>query len=295
MTTTSQRWCFTVNNPGDWRPGWRPATMAYLVWQVERGEQAGTMHVQGYVRFVSRRRMSTVKRELGRDDAHVEVARGNEQQCKDYCTKAETRIEEGEEHGEFDGTAGVQGKRSDLAAAAAMITGGASMREVALAHPTDFIRYHHGFEAFKLTIDPEPPMQRDVEVIVLWGPTGTGKTHRIMTLFPDCFCVRPGRDPWDGYSSHETIFFDEFDPQVWNIHEMKLILDKWRYRLQRRYRNAFAAWTRVAICCQDSPVSWWPNASEPDIQAIRRRIANSCHLVTERETPLAEIPINPQF
>lgn len=292
----SDRWCFTVNNPEGWRPVWDAGIMLYMVWQLERGAE-GTQHVQGYVRFDRRKRGSTVKRLLNRN-AHVEPARGSEEQCRTYCTKEETREEAGEEYGEFDasiGTGGKQGQRTDLTTIANMIIAGSTMRDVAIAYPGDYIRYHSGFEAFQLTVTAIPPVQRDVQVIVLWGPTGTGKTHRIMTQYPECFCVRPGRDPWDGYSSQATIFLDEFDWAQWSIHEMKLILDKWRYRLQRRYRNAFAAWTLVAICCNQSPNSWWPNAHEADILAIRRRLVGSCHLVEDRDTPIAEMPVNPQY
>ena len=59
----SMRWCFTLNKPGDWRPVFKPEHMAYLVYQLERGEQ-GTLHVQGYVRFHNRKRIQTVKNVL---------------------------------------------------------------------------------------------------------------------------------------------------------------------------------------------------------------------------------------
>lgn len=305
MNSMSDRWCFTVNNPEGWRPIFDGGHMLYLVYQTERGAQ-GTQHIQGYVRFDTRKRGSTAARIIAGAGnpghpihPHVEVARGTEQANKDYCTKADTRIDgPAGEFGEFSPEAGKQGKRSDLELAAERIIGGAAMRDVALEFPSSFIRYHGGFKAFQLTTQPQPPIERNVEVLVLWGPTGTGKTHRIMTMYPDCFCVRPGRDPWDGYCGQETIFLDEFDYTVWNIHEFKLILDKWRYRLQRRYTNDFAAWTRVAICCNACPRSWWsdtPRVSDLDLAAIRRRIEKSCHLVEDRVTPIAEMPVNPDF
>jgi len=43
---SSLRWCFTINNPGDFRVAFVPAQMEFLVWQLERGE-AGTVHIQG--------------------------------------------------------------------------------------------------------------------------------------------------------------------------------------------------------------------------------------------------------
>lgn len=251
----SARWSFTVNNPGDYRPAFNAGSMAYLVFQLERGAE-GTPHLQGYVRFTARKRMSTVKRELGNEGAHVEIAEGTEEHNRNYCTKLESRIEPPSEFGVYESSAGKQGKRSDLEHVADMVAQGAPMKEIALAHPGDFIRYHHGIKAYRLAVQDKPPNQRNVEVIVLWGSTGTGKTHRVLTTWPDCYSVEPGRDPWSGYVTQETIFFDEFDWHLWPIDKMKKILDKWPFELDRRYQNAFAAWTRVVICCNQNPATW---------------------------------------
>ena len=40
---SKNRWCFTVNNYGDWRPVYNAAEMDYLVYGLEVGEQ-GTPH-----------------------------------------------------------------------------------------------------------------------------------------------------------------------------------------------------------------------------------------------------------
>ena len=80
------RWCFTLNNPAAWRPVFKPEHMAYLVYQLERGEN-GTLHVQGYVRFHNRKRIQTVKNVLDSQGVHLEFARGAEEQNKHYCSR----------------------------------------------------------------------------------------------------------------------------------------------------------------------------------------------------------------
>lgn len=283
----SRRWKFTVNL--DDNDGYAPtnavlpAGVAYIVWQYERGGNTNHLHVEGYVRFTVRKRMSSVKHFLARNDAHLEIAIGSEEQCRTYCTKDDTRVRAGEELGEFIPAEGKQGKRSDLDSIAAEIDAGTALTEVARSHPSDWIRYHAGILSYATQV-ATPATTREVSVLVLWGPTGSGKTHRVLTAFPDCYMVIPGRDPFGQYQAQTTILFDEFRPQDWTIGSMNRYLDKWRCPLDRRYNNSFAAWTRVVICSNYSPVEYFITEPELALAAFRRRIYGRCRLVNTRET-----------
>lgn len=274
---SSKRWCFTVNNPGDYRPPYNPLDQQYLVWQLERGEN-GTTHVQGYCRFARKIRLSQVKRILDSERLHGETAKGNEQQNKDYCTKADTRISGPFEFGTFNADAGKAGTRSDLKAATALILSGGSLRQVALEHPEVLVKYPTGLEKLALHALPPPPPTRDLFVHVLWGQTGTGKTHRVRTAFPDLFAVEPGRDPFGKYTNQAVLLFDEFDYSQWPIDKMKKYLDKWPLSLDARYQDRQAYWTTVFIICNPNPNCWYnlPPTSL-DFQALHRRI----HRITE--------------
>jgi len=260
-----------------------------MVWQRERCPRTGRPHIQGYVRFKNRKRGSTVQRMLGQEGLHLDKCRGNEQQCKDYCTKIESRMGVGEEHGDFDAEEGKQGARGDLEVVAEAVKAGASMQAVARDYSTSYIRYHRGIEALSNAIRPPPAVQRDVQVTVYCGPTGTGKTHRVLTQYPDCYSVTEGPHPWDQYSSQRVIFLDEFDWKSWPIDTMKKVLDKWRMPLPCRYANKYAEWTHVLICANTSPVCWYEGATITSLLAFRRRIAGRCFWVTDRDTPEAEM------
>lgn len=285
----SNRWIFTLNNPGEFKPEWRPDLMEYLVWQIESGEE-GTTHIQGYVRFKKVVSFNSVKQHIGTDRVHLEVAKGTEQQNKDYCTKADTRVAEGEEWGEFKPKAGTQGQRCDLEEIADKCKQGVPLQVIAADHAGDFIRYHAGIERLHSLIAPPPPIAREVTVILLWGPTGTGKTHRILNKWEDCYQVDShGRDPWGMYTGQAVLFLDEFNWEQWTIQEMNKILDKWRFRLDARYRDKFAEWTTVAICANTNPASWWPSADAVLSSAIRRRLTGKCYFVDSQEPSLEEI------
>jgi len=88
---TSRRWMFTLNNPEGLIPedeiaGWQST---YVIYQEEVGE-CGTHHFQGYIEMPKSVRCSHFYPSLR--GAHFDRAAGNPEQCKAYCSKAETRV-----------------------------------------------------------------------------------------------------------------------------------------------------------------------------------------------------------
>jgi len=265
--------------------------MAYLVYQTERGAQ-GTIHLQGYVRFNNKKRLLGAKA-LIHPQAHLEIARGTEAQNKAYCTKTESQFPGPHgEYGTFLPTAGIQGKRTDLDKVTESIKGGATYEDIADQYPREFIKFTNGIRSLIEACTPLPPVSRTIQCWVLWGATGTGKSHRVRTEYPDAFLVLPGRDPWDGYTNQKVIIMEEFNWEDWPINTMKQILDKWRYRLQRRYHNGYALWEKVFILTNSDPLTWYPNAAMNDLNALRRRLNVSCRHVVSIDGTLQDILMN---
>lgn len=284
-----------------WEWTHRPS-MEYSVWGRDRAPETGREHYHVYVRFSSRKRMQTVLNEIGLDGAacHAEAAKGTEQDCRDYCWKQGNNdkeshgfIEAGPEFGAFKPDAGKAGKRSDLEEIAEGIKSGASLKDIAESHPSDYIRYHSGIQALHALSAPRPPLERAVQILVLWGPTGTGKTHRVMHAYPDIYSVKPGRDPWGTYRGEAQILFDEFDYEKWSLQDMNRYLDKWRCLLDARYQDRYAVWTLVAICANSPPNSWWPNAAPLLMDAFLRRVRNQVWLVESQELSLDQLTLTP--
>ena len=270
----SKRWCFTVNNPDEWRPVWNPITMDYLVWQLERGE-AGTVHVQGYIVLKKRTRLNAAKEIIGSQSVHMEPSKGSEEQNKQYCTKEDTRVEGPFEFGMFDPCRGKQGTRSDLTAVAKALKAGAPIRTVALENPEVFIKYPGGVERLAQLAQPPVPLERDIHITVLFGPTGTGKSHRIHHQLPadDVYSVLAGKNPWDMYQGQPIIYFEDFDWTQWPCSDMKRYLDKWRLQLPCRYNNKDARWVSIYVSTNQAPETWYAfQASALDRAAIARRL-----------------------
>lgn len=207
----SRNWVFTENNPAglldcdDW-PG-----LKFCVYQLEVGE-SGTEHFQGYCEFENPVRLATLQ--LCIPGAHWEVRRGTAQQARLYASKEDTRVE-----GPFEwGTPSAQGARSDLEEVARRLQDGESVRDVAIAFPSQYIRYSSGFTRFQALIAPR--RERATVCFVFFGAGGCGKSSfaRRLAGFVAGGCDNVFMLPeekgsglyWDGYRQGNVVIIDEF-------------------------------------------------------------------------------------
>ena len=65
--------------------------IAYGIGQIERCPTTGRLHFQFYIQAHRTQALSWVRKYIA-DRAHWEQARGNVQQCIDYCSKDDTRV-----------------------------------------------------------------------------------------------------------------------------------------------------------------------------------------------------------
>jgi len=108
-----RHFCFTTNNPTavttqKFKDLFEDeSNVLYAVFAHEVAPTTGTPHLQGYVCFAERKRITSVRTLLS--GSHVELARGTPKQAADYCKKTPGWIE----FGDFSGVP-FQGKRSDF-------------------------------------------------------------------------------------------------------------------------------------------------------------------------------------
>ena len=102
--------CFTLNNYNENDVARiHGIQCSYVITGFETAPATGTKHIQDYIRFSSPRQFAWVKAKL-RTTAHIERARGTEEQNRTYCSKSGTF----KESGEFRAESGSQGRRNDL-------------------------------------------------------------------------------------------------------------------------------------------------------------------------------------
>ena len=223
---TSRNWCFTINNPSpeDIPELWAQEDLAkikLLCYQLEMGE-SGTPHYQGYLETVQPIRLSGLKKFPGLRTAHLESRKGSRQQALIYCSKDESRL--GDPLLFYEGTwepfVGDFKESWIVEQSKAMTTqqnlsivkdklrdGSTSIEDVADEHFDLWVKYYRAFEKY-ITMKTEP-RNSAVDVHVLQGPTGTGKSKWALDTYPGAYWKQRS-NWWCGYFKHDVVIIDEF-------------------------------------------------------------------------------------
>lgn len=195
------------------------ATVRYASWQREKCPETGKEHFQGYMEFFRPHKLAGVKKWKGWGTAHLEVRKGDRDAAREYTRKQETRVDGPWEFGTWISGAG---HRSDLTGAVATLVESKSLAKVARDHPNEYVKYYRGFAelqkkicphvetpAFALSAFKHPAMDLALPV-VLYGPSGTGKTEFAIAHFSHPLLVRHMDRLADFDAAvHDGIVFDD--------------------------------------------------------------------------------------
>lgn len=241
MNSRSRAWCFTLNGiPEDTTEEEVRAYMPQddgVFWscQVERAPKTGTIHLQGYVNWSNAKSFKRMAALFPK--AHLEIARGTVDENTNYTGKEETRIS-----GPYDYKGRLwekpgQGKRTDLTDFTDRFV--AKRGRLDLLHPETgsidarmLLLHPAGINALRREIARPPrPISQPLEVLVLWGPTGSGKTSWVFDNFLfDSIYMFPapsGGMLWaDGYTDQAVAVIDDFDDSLLSNGFMKRITDR---------------------------------------------------------------------
>jgi len=293
MTQTSagsSHWCFTWNNPTLNSDQFRSVIVDswkcnYAIFQPEMSA-TGTPHFQGYVEWTAkaRKRLTALRKLLA--TAHWEQRLGTRDQARTYCTP--DGLHDGVRKGDIPGAVtgayveigtwspAAQGKRSDLMAAVDTLksSGWQAMVE---EHPTSFIKYSNGLEKFAMEIGVErtsPPT-----VIILYGPTGCGKSRYAYGLAPpqERWVAPIGcNGGWfNRYHGQTLAILDDFAGKLtgYRLDDVLRLLD--RYEVTVPVKGGFANWTPevIVITTNIHPSRWWDYSERAEqYAALQRRI-----------------------
>jgi hypothetical protein len=240
--------------------------VTYFVMQKERGAQ-GTEHFQGYIHMANPVTMRAIK-DIINDRIHCEIARGNGQQNKDYCTKEEGRIDGPWEFGELP----TQGKRKDLELMRDAVVNDGKTREQLIMSDlcSTALRYDKAYATLR-RIRAKKIGQQKPEVWVLWGATGAGKSRRARTLAPGAYEKADGKW-WDGYDGEESVIWDDFDPEQYPLRALLKITDYYGKKVEVKGSYDELIVTKIVFTSNIRPEHWYMNESQEHRDALLRRI-----------------------
>lgn len=250
--------CFTLNNyTNDDINKLRniSSDAKYMVFGYEVAPTTNTQHLQGYISWDNPRSLDKFKNEVS-SALHIEKARGTPLQASQYCKK------EGnfEEYGELPR----QGERTDWCVAIQEIKSGTPVEEVIENQP-QLLPCIRALDAYKSKC--LKPLNRNVEVIVLWGDAGSGKSRWAYEKYPELYSKPPGKW-WDGYSGQTTVLLDDYYGYI-PYHELLNVLDRYPYHAEIKCGYVWAQWTTVVITSNKPPERWYSAGLSP---ALRRRL-----------------------
>jgi hypothetical protein len=256
-------------------------SLDYFAIVKEIGEK-GNPHYHIFCCFSSTVRCSSIKRNF--PEIHIDACRGTIDENIQYLKKtgkwADTAKAETTVEGTFQewGTKPSEsaGKRKDMQELYQMIADGMSNAEI-LAVNQDYILQLDKLDKLRNTLLQEKfgkTRRLDLEVIYVYGETGSGKSRGVLDEEGDdrVYRITDYTHPWDGYNNSEpVVVFEEFRSNL-PIGEMLQLLDIYPLMLRARYANRWACYNKVYIISNLKLESQYPNADDPSWEAFLRRI-----------------------
>ncbi|UJO02085.1 Rep [Tadarida brasiliensis associated cyclovirus 1] len=250
---TLRRFCWTLNNYEEHDEyeiqDLLSSVCKFAIYGREVCPTTGTKHLQGF---------------WGR--AHIEKAKGNDQQNQKYCAKDNDFWSHGEP--------AAQGNRSDLEAVVSLIEGGErSIKAVAIQCPTAFIKFAKGIREYIRTAYKPDIREWKTKVHFYWGPPGTGKSRRALEeakTYGGEIYYKPRGEWWDGYCGQENVIIDDFYGWI-KYDELLKICDRYPYQVPVKFGYEYFISKRIWIT-SNVDVDRIYRFIGYDSTAIRRRI-----------------------
>lgn len=194
------------------------------VFQLERGGERKRAHLQGWIYMANACTYKAVHKLFPAEaKAWIKKARGTPEQCWDYCTKPSTRVAGPWQKGDKpDG----QGKRNDIKEFAEAAKGlrdrSVTLKQLQEDHKSVEARYMKYFD--RVVMREQQPRDFQTKCTLAWGPSATGKTHKIRSLpeqlgfaKDEVYYVSVKEHPtsqqwWDNYDGQACVVIEDAEP-----------------------------------------------------------------------------------
>lgn len=303
-TFQARHWCFTIFDL-EWLPHvnrlyaaagekiWDPS-IRYIIFQLEQCPSNGRAHYQGYVEFHKAKRVTGVQDALRAEKCHVEPRAGTREEAQHYCMKpvegcvckhCANQEEKGlrvpdtptYSIGEWIEN---QGARTDLKKVVEDVKRRRPILEMANDYPVLCMQRLRQIKELQKALIPPRNSSEPVEVLVIWGKTGAGKSRRARELAGNDYCkIRDTDRGWvdDEYVGQKALILDDFHWKM-DMEVFKNLTDRHEFKAETKGGFVQIAATKIIITSNWAPEEWYPLADPRDKAAVLRRIARTEHL-----------------
>lgn len=242
-----------------------------LCMQEEMGEDSKSTHLQVFITTKKRWNLMDLKHHFKFD--HIETAKGNDWQNYLYCTKEETSTGKYKhKRGSFTEPRAMKRSRqgSSLDALVEDVKlNKYTFKEIAIKHPKQFLLHSRGLPLL-MNMYAEVPETRSVNVILLQGTTGTGKSHAVrqychyhgLKLFTKQIQHHKETQWFDGAEGCDVLLLDDFDKGQVEFRTLLTWVDIYKIQVQTKGGTMHASWNTVFITTNTSVREWYPNEDQ---------------------------------
>lgn len=171
---------------------------------------------------------------------------------------------------------------------------GVPMRQLADDFFVSFIRYEKGFRSYQRL----KSVKRDwvMEIFIIVGPSGTGKSRYARTTYPDAFWKQSG-PWWDGYDGEETVVIDEMYGHCFPYTELLKLMDRYPYSVPVKGGTIEFISRRLVFTSNQHPRDWYSSERTHQVSweesPLYRRIREygTLSFTGEVHRPISTVPL----
>lgn len=266
----SINWKITMNNPGNTLLGFKD-TMKWLVYQLEKGHEEETLHIQGAVGYKNQVRRQTVAKDF--PNCWLEPIYGDPTSYINYCQKEDTRVSGPYIYGNLQEKKG-KGARTDIK------TYTEKLKELGLTkfseeYPEAILKFGNKINMLDNIFQGN---KKKIIPFVVWicGGSGSYKSRLYNHWFhqQQATIVKDGCTTWfDKYNYQDCVVFDDFRADTLILHSLLNVLDI--YKISVPIKGASPrAWNPkfIFISCPYYPRECYSKAVEENLIQLERRI-----------------------
>lgn len=241
----------------------------YAIHGKEIAPTTGTVHWQSYIEFYKPQTVTALKKMYNDKTLHAGVRnKGTREQARDYCKKDGNWIQ----HGCWIKG---QGHRTDLDKIVNKMKAGTKLNEIILTETETYCRFRNGLKDVNAELVKNRTKEfRKLEVVLITGPTGCGKTRSAVESSTDYYKIEGSNLDWfQDYNEEKTLIIDEYNNDI-AITKLLGLLDGYQLRLNVKGSHTYAAWDKVFITTNLKIDELHANAKEEHRNALFRRITS---------------------